>query len=245
MKRIAFLDSFYQLVHHGRTLVAVYGNPSHLPEQDAQREEEPFLLHQKARLAAYGRDEQFPDNQVPVGGVRGRADDALLEVGHIHFRFPAQQFVVDKPADGLFHAHLFGQFFQFFEHAVHFGIEVGSQLLVEQFHAARFGVADAADDVVAQVDNLEKQLAVSFPFFRIGVGRFYQAESCCHFGDIIDGFFNDFLLAIILKFLVNKNGLCCKDTISFGISMTGIAILMHKNVPYVSGSLLKRVKGGA
>ena len=100
VKRIAFLDSFYQLVHHGRTLVAVYGNPSHLPEQDAQREEEPFLLHQKARLAAYGRDEQFPDNQVPVGGVRGRADDALLEVGHIHFRFPALQFVVDKPTAG-------------------------------------------------------------------------------------------------------------------------------------------------
>lgn len=133
----------------------MHRNSSHLPEQDAQREEEPFLLHQETRLAAYGRDEQFPDNQVPVGGMRGCADDALLKVGYIHFRFPAQQFVVDKPADGLFHVCLFGQFFQFLEHVVHFGIEVGSQFLVEQFHAARFGVTDAADDVVAQVDNLE------------------------------------------------------------------------------------------
>lgn len=101
--------------------------------------------------------------------MRSRTDDALLKIGYIHFCFPAQQFVVDKPADSLFHALLFRQFFQFLEHVVYFSIEVRSQFFVEQFHAARFCVADAADDVITQVDNLQEYFAVSFPFFCICV----------------------------------------------------------------------------
>lgn len=137
--------------------------------------------------------------------MRSCTDDALLKIGYIYFCFPAQQFVVDKPADSLFHVLLFRQFFQFLEYVVYFSIEVSSQFLVEQFHAARFCVADAADDIITQVNNLQEYLAVSFPFFCICVCRFYQAESCCQFCNIIDCFFNDLLLAIILKFLVNKN----------------------------------------
>ena len=39
--------------------------------------------------------------------MRSRTDDALFKIGYIYFCFPAQQFVVDKPADSLFHVCYF------------------------------------------------------------------------------------------------------------------------------------------
>ena len=73
--------------------------------------------------------------------------------------------MVDKPADSLFHVLLFRQFFQFLEHVVYFSIEVCSQFFVEQFHTARLCVADAADDVITQVDNLQEYFAGSIKYF--------------------------------------------------------------------------------
>lgn len=104
MELVACLDLLDDLVYQRGMFVAVYGYSSHPAEQDAERKEEPFLFHHESRLASYGTDEQFADNQIPVGSMRGCTNDAFVEIRDGNFGFPSQYLIVDKAANGLFHA---------------------------------------------------------------------------------------------------------------------------------------------
>ena len=76
----------------------MYRDSSHPAEQNTQRKEEPFFFHHESRLTTYGTDKQLADKQVPVRGVRGCTDNALVEIRDGNFSFPSQYLVVDKAA---------------------------------------------------------------------------------------------------------------------------------------------------
>ena len=58
-------------------------------------------------------------------------------------------------------------------------------------------------------------------------------------------FFNDLLLAIILKFLVNKKWLWCKDTISFGDAKVDLSVFECCGFNVAMGNGGKEIKEAA
>ena len=80
-----------QLVGQARLATALHGHTAKAAEEAAHRPEEPFALHQESCAAADAVVVEFGNDEVPVAGVRGYADDTFILVGNGHFNAPAAE----------------------------------------------------------------------------------------------------------------------------------------------------------
>jgi sorbitol-specific phosphotransferase system component IIA len=64
-----------------------------MAEQNTQRPEKPFLLHQEIDFPTFCTRIQLAHDEVPVAGVGGKANDVLVGVGHCDMLLPPQVFI--------------------------------------------------------------------------------------------------------------------------------------------------------
>lgn len=152
-------EAFGHLVDQRIFLTTVDRDASHGFEHQAEREEEPFLFHHKVSVTPQRSVEELADEQVPVGSMGGGAKNALVMERNRDVRLPAQQTVIDKAAELLFHSFSVGllQLAHAINDLVYFGVEVGTELLVEALYIAWLGVADSAQEFVLHGQDVTHQ----------------------------------------------------------------------------------------
>ena len=115
--------------------------------------------------------------------------DEFIIIRHRHVCLPSQNAIVDKAVYCFFHSQCLLQVADSVNNYVYFFIKVFAEFLVETFYISGFGMADAADDVLTEIDCLKEQFAQFFTVFIFGIHAFYDTQTCDKVGNIIDVLF--------------------------------------------------------
>ena len=78
MEGLGSLCCLSHTIGHAGFLLTDHGDATQSLEQDAEGEEEPFLLHQKIALHASGTGIELSKDEVPVAGVGSQTDDVFV-----------------------------------------------------------------------------------------------------------------------------------------------------------------------
>jgi hypothetical protein len=74
-----------------------------MAEDIVKRTYEPLLLHHETRLAPYGRNKEFANEEVKIARVRSYAINALVKVRHIYYALPSKHLFINEFTEGLKH----------------------------------------------------------------------------------------------------------------------------------------------
>ena len=78
MKFLFVHGSIRQVVGHTRVLGSPHGYAAQSAKDWTERPEELLLLHEESALDAFGTRIELTYYKVPIGGVRGKADDIFV-----------------------------------------------------------------------------------------------------------------------------------------------------------------------